>query len=204
MKKKLVIFAKNPVEGQVKTRISNMIGTGKALQVYNYLFEQTLDAVSILPENIEVTIFFSDNFEDELYNSKRPFNQQIQSGKDLGERMSNAFLEEFKSFIGKVCLIGTDIKGLDNIIIEEAFDYLEENDIVLGPASDGGYYLIGMKQYYPEIFRDIEMGKSSVLKETIERIKLSELKFTLLPILSDVDEFEDIPEDIIRRLNLNQ
>ena len=149
-------------------------------------------------------MFFSDNFEDELYNSKRPFNQQIQSGKDLGERMSNAFLEEFKSFIGKVCLIGTDIKGLDNIIIEEAFDYLEENDIVLGPASDGGYYLIGMKQYYPEIFRDIEMGKSSVLKETIERIKLSELKFTLLPILSDVDEFEDIPEDIIRRLNLNQ
>ena len=140
MKKKLVIFAKNPVEGQVKTRISNRIGTGKALQVYNYLFEQTLDAVSRLPENIEVTMFFSDNFEDELYNSKRPFNQQVQSGKDLGERMSNAFLEEFKSFIGKVCLIGTDIKGLDNIIIEEAFDYLEENDIVLGPASDGGYH----------------------------------------------------------------
>ena len=197
---KLIIFAKNLIEGNVKTRIAKKMGTSKALEIYKTLLINTLDLVQSLPVGIQPVLYFSEKSEEESITGNYKFKVMVQEGKDLGERMFKAFENEFESGFSKVCLIGTDIYDLDTQIIIQAFENLEKVEVSLGPALDGGYYLIGMKQLYPEIFIGVNWGQSTVLNETIERIHSRGIGYNLLPVLKDVDEYEDIPQDLLKKL----
>jgi rSAM/selenodomain-associated transferase 1 len=126
----------------------------------------------------------------------------LQEGIDLGERMANSIKKEIEYGARKVCIIGTDIYDLSADIIVDAFNKIYDNQVIIGPATDGGYYLIGVCDFKPEIFSDIKWSKSTVLSETIEIIENIGMQYQLLEYLNDVDEYEDIPDEIKNKLNL--
>ena len=186
----LIIFVKNPELGKVKTRLAKTIGDEKALYIYKLLLEQTFQVT--LPVLAEKKLYYSefvqnmDQFNDLVYE------KHIQSGDGLGDKMYNAIKHSFAEWADKVVLIGSDCFELNSGIIEEAFKALEESDYVLGPAKDGGYYLIGMKELNLEIFQNKEWSSENVFLDTLLDIKNQEKSHYLLPTLSDVDVEEDL------------
>jgi len=186
----LIIFVKNPELGKVKTRLARTIGDEKALYIYKLLLEQTFQVT--VPVLAEKKLYYSefvqnmDQFNDLVYE------KHIQSGDGLGDKMYNAMKHSFGEWAGKVVLIGSDCFELNSGIIEEAFKALEESDYVLGPAKDGGYYLIGMKELNLEIFQNKEWSSENVFLDTLLDIKNQEKSHYLLPTLSDVDIEEDL------------
>ena len=186
----LIIFVKNPELGKVKTRLASTIGDEKALYIYKLLLEQTFQVT--LPVYAEKKLYYSefvqnmDQFNDLVYE------KHIQKGDDLGNKMYNAIKHSFGEWAGKVVLIGSDCFELNSGIIEEAFKALEESDYVLGPAKDGGYYLIGMKELNLEIFQNKEWSAENVFLDTLLDIKNQEKSHYFLPTLSDVDIEEDL------------
>jgi len=121
------------------------------------------------------------------------FDKRLQTGEDLGVRMANAFQEGFTSGFEKIIIIGSDMYDLDSETIESAFSSLSNNDFVLGPAQDGGYYLLGMNTFNPNLFQNKEWGTSTVLETTLKDLK--EENVTLLDMRNDVDLYEDIVDN---------
>ena len=183
----LIIFTRTPEIGKVKRRLAIKFGDAKALEIHNKLFANTLDVANT--SNISNKIYLSEEPE-----SAMPFNYQVQLGNDLGERMHNAILNELKHF-DKVCLIGSDCLSLNSSDIENAFIKLDSTDIVIGPAVDGGYYLIGMKKPQPMLFSGIYWGTSSVLKKTLEKCANEKLLVDQLKLYNDIDRPEDVPDN---------
>ena len=160
MKKDVVlVFQKNAILGQVKTRLASGMGELPALEIYKHLVQLTYIALEVVP--VHVWTFFSD-FIPEF---TQPFVKKsfVQHGQDLGDRMENAFARTFESGMDKVLLIGTDCPSLHSQDLLQAFDALTNSDLVLGPASDGGYYLIGMKSRAAFLFEGIAWSTSQVL-----------------------------------------
>ena len=186
----LIIFVKNPELGKVKTRLAKTIGDEKALYIYKLLLEQTFQVT--LPVLAEKKLYYSefvqnmDQFNDLVYE------KHIQSGDGLGSKMYHAIKHSFAEWADKVILIGSDCFELNSGIIEEAFKALEESDYVLGPAKDGGYYLIGMKELNLEVFQNKEWSTENVFLDTLLDIKNQGKSHYLLPTLSDVDVEEDL------------
>ncbi len=186
----LIIFVKNPELGKVKTRLAKTIGDEKALYIYKLLLEQTFQVT--LPVMAEKKLYYSefvqnmDQFNDLVYE------KHIQSGDGLGSKMYHAIKHSFAEWADKVVLIGSDCFELNSGIIEEAFKALEESDYVLGPAKDGGYYLIGMKELNLEVFQNKEWSTENVFLDTLLDIKNQGKSHYLLPTLSDVDVEEDL------------
>jgi len=187
-KKALIIFTRNPELGKVKTRLAKSVGDESALKIYNFLLKHTVE----ITENLHVDkyIFYSENIHrDDIWNPDI-YRKKLQSGTDLGERMKNAFAEIFGMGYEKVMIVGSDIYELKQKDIEEAFDALDTSNFVIGPATDGGYYLLGMKAMKVEIFQIKEWGTDTVLKATLR--DLSEQEYILLEKRNDVDYFEDV------------
>ena len=189
MENALIIFAKNPVYGKVKTRLATEVGNDKALEVYNELLKHTRDVAA------QVTarrfVFYADKVEvGDLWESG--FDKKIQSHGILGERMTKAFAEVSNEGFEKKIIIGTDCFEITADIINDGFDQLDDNDIVLGPATDGGYYLLGMKKSIDEIFVDIPWSTEHVLGRTLEICKGLSLSVYRLPMLSDIDTKADL------------
>ena len=189
----LIVFCKNPVLGKVKSRLADTVGEKKALEVYIWLLKRTHSLVSTLP--YKTLIAYSDFINNQdLWENER-FMKSRQKGEDLGERMYNAIQQGFFDGYEKVCLIGVDIPDLNTEIINEAFSALDKKDAVIGPAKDGGYYLIGFSKSAPDIesvFRQKEWGTSSVYKDTLRSLSNEGLSQASLPTLSDVDTEEDL------------
>jgi rSAM/selenodomain-associated transferase 1 len=185
----LMIFVRNPVYGKVKTRLAATLGDTLALKVYCFL----LDHTAKLTETIDAKriVYYS-----EFIGSGDVWDgtclKAIQHGRDLGERMSNAFNEQLKSTSAKAVLIGSDCYALTSKIIHDAFRYLDQYDVVIGPALDGGYYLIGMNRPHKELFDKILWSTASVLEETRLRCQKQGLRYYLLPALPDIDEEKDL------------
>jgi len=190
----LIVFTKNSIPGTVKTRIGAKIGEKAALLIHHLLLDKTKNLISKINEEIKVKIYYSNHIDGDDIWPREP-GKEIQVDADLGNRMQRAFLNELGSGAGKVCLIGTDILDFDKSTMERAFEILSKSDIAIGPATDGGYYLIGMKEYHPELFRDIRWGSDRVLKDTIARVNALNLSYELTVELIDVDEVEDIPDE---------
>ena len=182
----LVIFTRTPEIGKVKRRLANRLGDAKALEIHRKLFAKTLEVAN--KSSISNKIYLSVE-----PGSAMPFSYQVQFGDDLGERMHNAIVDELKNF-DKVCLIGSDCLSLNSSDIDNAFVKLDSADIVIGPAVDGGYYLIGMKKPQPNLFSDIDWGTSSVLKKTIGKCADEKLLVHQLNLYNDIDRPQDVPD----------
>jgi rSAM/selenodomain-associated transferase 1 len=185
------IFLKFPVPGFVKTRIASEIGSVEAAIFYKQLAESVLKKTMPAADEYDRIIFF-EPAERKMDFEKWLGNERLvpQQGIDLGEKMSNAVSEILKQG-RKAVITGSDIPDLDRSIIGAAFSTLEHNDIVLGPAKDGGYYLVGMKVLHQQLFEDIHWSTAEVLSRTVEIIKATGLTCSLLPELSDLDTIED-------------
>ena len=189
-KQALLIFAKNPERGKVKTRLAATLGNAKAFSIYSQLLEHTISITNYLP--VDKIVFYSNYIvQEDIWNDKYYF-KQVQMGKDLGERMNNAFAFAFQKGYESVVIIGTDCPELNAGIIMNAFAYLNNHDVVIGPAADGGYYLLGMKKYNSELFQNINWSSETVLQETMKICKENKHNYALLPELHDVDEEKDL------------
>lgn len=187
-----MIFAKNPEIGKVKTRLAETIGEEKALMIYLKLLEHThAVANSVFSDK---AIFYSSRVQEFDILDYYKFPKFLQKGDSLGERMERAFGQAFAQHYEKVVIIGSDCYELTAEIIEDAFSALDNHNVVLGPAHDGGYYLLGMDRHYPHLFKDKAWSTSDVLLDTILDLKKLKLSYQMLPTLNDVDEEKDLGE----------
>lgn len=189
-KEKLIIFVKNEEAGKTKTRLAADIGDEHALKVYQKLLKWTFKQTRYL--NTAKEVWYSRFIPEEDIWGKEDFKKEIQSGEDLGTRMSNAFRQSFRNEeFEKVVIIGSDCAELTTEIVQAAFRALDSDDFVIGPAEDGGYYLLGMRKFYPEVFEEIEWSTKSVYNETVKKIAELSATFTRLQVLNDVDTLKD-------------
>jgi rSAM/selenodomain-associated transferase 1 len=186
----LMIFIKNPELGKVKTRLAKSIGHEKALNVYHLLLDHTLKITSTI--KTDKAVFYSDYINENDIWREGEFKKLLQKGEDLGEKMSNAFIDAFKMGYKRVVIIGSDCFELNEGILNNAFKILEENEVVIGPANDGGYYLLGLQKYHKQFFENKTWSTENVLLETLHDLSNLSLSFKLLPALSDIDEEKDL------------
>jgi len=197
----LIVFVKNPLPGKVKTRLAQKIGVKNALSIYQKLLNHTLK--TILPLTQDVIIYYADEvIIDDMW-AGHPFLKEKQTGIDLGDKMNNAFKDCFSKGYKKICIIGSDNLEIITEIIEQAFHELNDTDIVIGPSTDGGYYLVGMKAQYSEIFKNKSWSTSRVLEETINDLDNQTISYSLLKTLSDIDTYKDLKKAIERGLISN-
>lgn len=190
MKQAIIIFAKNLIYGQVKTRLAATIGNDMALKVYQHLLHHTETVINCLP--VEKIVFYSNAIEEQDIWTNEIYKKQVQLGNDLGERMHNAFAYAFHEGNKEVVIIGTDCLELSSTIIMNAFAYLQNHDVVIGPATDGGYYLLALKKMYSQLFQNITWSTNKVLKQTLAICENQNLLVHQLRELSDVDNENDL------------
>ena len=184
----LIIFTRNPILGKVKTRLAKTVGDKTALDIYTFLLKKTKEIT--LDSPCDKVVYYSEKLiKNDIWNCNS-FRKEVQSGEDLGAKMKNSFYDAFENNYRKVVPIGSDIYDLESYHINEAFKKLDTNDVVMGPALDGGYYLIGLKKMHPKIFDNKRWGSSTVRKDTLKN--LEKVDVHLLPVLNDVDVIEDI------------
>ncbi len=190
MNNALIIFIKNLEEGNLKTRLAKTIGEEKALEVYKALLQHTNAATKNV--NADKFIFYSSfiNENDDWKNNL--FIKRLQDGDNLGLKMKNAFETIFHDGYKNVCIIGSDCIEITTEIIHQSFAELNNTDVVIGPAKDGGYYLLAMKKIHPELFKNIAWSTTNVLNETIIICKRLKLSYFLLKELTDIDEEKDL------------
>ncbi len=186
----LIIFIKNPVKGKVKTRLAATIGEREALMVYERLLDRTKKIT--LPLTMDKFVFYSDLIEKNDSWNETGYHKKLQMGNDLGERMANAFRELFEAGYQSVCIMGSDCYELETRDIQEAFNQLKTNDFVIGPAKDGGYYLLGMKEFEPAVFQNKTYSTDQVYNDAIAEIKALKKSCAHLQVLSDIDTEEDL------------
>jgi len=184
----LLIFTRNPALGKVKTRLAQGVGEENALTIYKILLQHTHDVV--LKTSSKKRVGYSVKVrENDLWESSL-FEKFQQEGEDLGQRMKHAFSKAFSDTYKKVVIIGSDLYDLQPRHIEEAFEALTLHDAVIGPAKDGGYYLLGMRLLIPEVFKNKAWGSDTVLEKTLENLKPYSLH--TLEELNDIDFAEDL------------
>jgi len=188
----LIIFTKNPVPGKVKTRLARDIGNQKALEVFLELLANTRMATE--STKFEKAVFYAGQIRQKDLWEAHEYQKFLQQGKNIGERMRNAIKLGLMLGYKKVCLIGSDIYGLNRTILERAFSELNQSDLVYGPANDGGYYLVGTKNDHPELFDEIPWSSDQTLSETLVKADSSKLKCSFLPELIDVDSLKDLQQ----------
>ena len=188
--KALLIFTRNPELGKCKTRLAATVGDEAALHIYKFLLRHTAE----ITENIKVDkfVYYSEGIHKEDIWDDNRYTKRVQRGEDLGARMENAFAEAYSSGYRSAVIIGSDLYDLTQADIEDAFKKLNEHDAVIGPAKDGGYYLLGMKSLKPELFANKNWGTATVLKDTLNDLK--EESVAQLQPRNDVDYYEDIKD----------
>ena len=191
----LIIFVKFPQKGKVKTRLAKDMGAYFATEFYRICAEHIFSEIKKLKkENFTTYIYCYSNSEVEMVSGwvGKEFIVRAQIDGDLGERMSGSFKEVFHQGFSKALIIGTDVPDITSDLINSAALKLDENDFVIGPSSDGGYYLLGMNRLITEIFQNINWSTSLVLQNTLDKINSLGLKLDLLDELIDVDTKIDL------------
>lgn len=183
----LLIFVKNPVPGTVKTRIARTVGNDRAIEVYRHLLAYTQQITRDL--NWKRVVYYGDFIN--TTDGWNGYEKKVQIGTDLGERMLNAFTQQFAAGATRVVIIGSDCLAIRPEHMRQAFRALDTTDVVIGPATDGGYYLFGMNQLHPFIFQDKPWSQSELLTQTLQELNQNNLTHTLLEELTDIDEWDD-------------
>lgn len=188
---KLILFLKYPEPGQVKTRLASALGNEFALELYKCFISDISSEMHDV--NAESIILYSgpDGISFPDFPDSRIIRQR---GKDIGERMYNAFLDVFSGSAGKCVLTGSDVPDITAGLLQDAFNMLEHSDMVLGPSTDGGYYCIGFKRgrLNKSVFENVPWSTSRVFSETVKSINKAGLKAEFLSRLSDIDDFNDL------------
>ncbi len=186
----LIIFVRNPVLGKVKTRLAETLGTENAVKIYQKLLQHTHDIT--IDFAADKYIFYADYINNDDLWENEIYYKEMQTGLDLGERMKNAFELLFDKGYKEIAIIGSDCYELTAEILVNAFDQLKNIDVVIGPATDGGYYLLGMNIFIPQLFEKKYWSSGTVLSETINEIHNYNYSFYQLQVLNDVDEEKDV------------
>lgn len=189
-KEAIIIFQKNSQKGKVKTRLAVGIGEKQALEVYQKLCfacYKTCNSYSA-----DKFLFFDSYIPSEKIQGTEEYHYQVQEGGDLGRRMEKALQKILNLGYQKVVLIGTDCPELNQDHLDKAFENLEHYQVVLGPAIDGGYYMIGVKNTVPSIFEEIPWSTDLVLNLTREKLQKLNLSHAELETLSDIDTKDDL------------
>lgn len=199
---RLILFTRYPLPGRTKTRLIPALGAAGAAALQRQMMEHTLKQVqSLLAQRmVSVEIWFA---ADESAGTEAARQQmqdwlgsdwsyQAQSAGDLGMRMADAFRHAFAAGMQQVVIIGTDCPGLDASRLAQAFAALTSHDLVVGPATDGGYYLIGLRQAMPALFVDIDWGTATVFSQTMAAAERCHLSVAVLDPLTDIDRPDDL------------
>jgi uncharacterized protein len=186
----LIIFYRNPELGKVKTRLARTIGDEKALAIYLKLSSYTRQITEQLA--IDKQVYYSEFADTEDHWPNSSYQKKVQKGSDLGDKMNNAFASAFATGYKSVCIIGTDCIELTSSMITTAFEHLLTHDAVVGPAIDGGYYLLGMNKLHPEVFNNKLWSQASVFADTILDFNNLKLSYSTLEVLSDIDDESDL------------
>jgi len=198
-KKALIIFTRNPELGKCKTRLAKTIGNQAALEVYKDLLNHTASiAAQVAADRF---VFYSESIQkNDLWDSNI-FRKKLQRGNDLGAKMENAFLDLFQMTYEKIVIIGSDLPDLETNHITSAFEALNTTEVVLGPALDGGYYLLGLSKMHDFIFNNKSWSQSNLFEETTVELRHHKIPFTTLETLNDIDTFEDLKTSKFYQLN---
>lgn len=186
----LIIFTRNPELGKCKTRLAATVGDPAALDIYTFLLQHTVAITT--PLAADTFVYYSVKVRNNDLWDEAHFRKKQQHGDDLGIRMQNAFTEVLALGYERAIIIGSDMYDMTSQDIEKAFTQLKNNDFVVGPAEDGGYYLLGMKTVKPTLFANKDWGTSTVLKQTLA--DMSSDTVALLEEKNDVDYYEDIKD----------
>ena len=187
-------MARYPRAGETKTRLAVALGPNQAADFYSICARTIFCEMRQVPDPVTKYVFFtgSSNWNKVGQWIGDGFDLLPQVGKGLGRRLANSFSELFSSGIGRAVLIASDVPDISVTIIDEAVSALESHDIILGPAHDGGYYLIGMNRLHKQLFTGINWGSEEVLLDTLLRAMESNLSYYLLPALIDIDTIDDL------------
>ncbi len=190
----IALFVKPPIPGLVKTRLAKDIGNEAACKIYRYLAESIIDQIRV--SGIQMALFFDGKEAEELPESWRKSAVKFiaQNGEDLGRRMVNAFRNLFDDGVEQMVLLGGDIYGIDAAYLKQAFDLLLTNDMVIGPAFDGGYCLAGFNKasFDASLFCDIPWSTERVFELTMENALARCISTGILKTLRDVDRLDDL------------
>lgn len=193
-KRCVILFVKLPEKGKVKSRLAQRMDEDLVLRLYANMALDTIDMLT--RGRFPFRIWFTPSGARDQISEWLGHEHSLvpQTGDGLGDRMEGAFARVFSEGVEHALLIGSDIPGLTTAVIEEAFTALLTNDAVIGPADDGGYYLIGFrkKSFEPGIFHDMVWSTRTVFRETTDKLLGASLKFHVLPELTDVDTVEDL------------
>jgi len=185
----LIVFVKAPRPGLVKTRLAKRLGALGACIAYRELVGVLLHNLASLP-SVQLR-FTPDNAQAEIQDWLRPgWNAHPQGEGDLGFRLRSAFAETFNAGARRVAIIGSDCPEVSVSDIQQTWAALRKTDVVLGPATDGGYWLVALNRPQPQLFEDIAWSSHKVLEQTIKHIQCCGLKHHLLRTLTDVDSVE--------------
>ncbi len=188
----LILFAKDPVEGQVKTRLSSLLDAKTTLNLYHHFLSDSIEKISSV-SGVEHFIGIASPPTSDYFNKvsrDRSIRLFVQEGQNLGERMRQAIQDRFAEGFERVVIIGSDSPTLPTVYIEQALR--SEKEVVIGPSTDGGYYLVGMKGKVTDIFAGVPWGTGDVLSETLKVLQAKGAQAELLPVWYDVD----LPEDL--------
>lgn len=186
----LIVFVKAPRAGLVKTRLAGQMGSAAACAAYQRLVRTVLSQIDSLP-NVQLR-YSPDDAKAEVRPWQKPvWTMAPQGAGDLGARLTRAFSDAFKKGASRVAIIGSDCPWLSAEDIQQAWDELDSNDVVLGPACDGGYWLIALREPLAELFTRISWSTPNVLKQTVARAEEQRLRLKQLRELRDVDTLED-------------
>ncbi|MEX0927791.1 MAG: TIGR04282 family arsenosugar biosynthesis glycosyltransferase [Balneolales bacterium] len=185
----LIVFVKNPDRGYVKTRLAQTIGHQQALEVYLDLLRHTQKTTVEVAAHVHV--YYSRCIETNDIWAEPHYTKHRQMGTHLGQRMHHAFSEMFDAGYKKAVIIGSDCFELTTSHITDAFEVLDRRQAVIGPAADGGYYLLGMRRHSPSLFKNKNWGSASVFSDTIRDMQKESLSWAELPVLNDIDTGAD-------------
>lgn len=199
-RKTILVFVRVPEPGRVKTRLVGKLDPEGVCRLYQCFVEDVLETLSTLEHDIVVCYDPPEGGLKMISWLGPSFNFIPQSGASLGKRMENAFTAIYAQGADQAVLIGSDLPDLDARIIDGAFEGLETHDSVLGPAVDGGYYLIGFNagSFLPEIFQGISWGSPQVFAATADIAKKNNLSLQLLPEWRDIDTYDDLKAFFLR------
>ena len=192
----LIVFVKNPIPGSVKTRLQTRYAPDQVAALYTAFVRDVLARAESIDVDQRVIAFDPPDAESEVRalfgGGKAQWQYVPQVQDDLGVRMREALVQQLDAGASGAVLIGTDIPSLPAYHITQAFDLLRTKDVVLGPSTDGGYYLVGVSRSTPEIFEDVEWSTFSVLSQTIDRVQRAGHTLGLVPPWFDVDAPEEL------------